>query len=257
MRILAAQRRPSQDVAANVEAVCRDLLQRAEVDLAVFPELFLSGYDSDGIAERAIAADDPALGRIAETAAAAGTATVVGFAEFLEDGRVANSAACIDADGRIAAIYRKLKLFGAKEQAAFVPGSELVTVPLAGARIGVLICFDMEFPELARALARSGIDLLVTPSANMSPYQLDHELSSRSRALENRIAHVYVNRVGDEAGLTFNGSSKLINPDGTVVARAGEGEELIIGELPAPPPRPIDDVDYLSQLSDPPPVRAA
>lgn len=257
MRILASQRKPDLDFERNVEAVCRDLEDHPQVDLAVFPELFLSAYEARRAAEQAVPVDDPVFTRIGEVASRVGTAVVVGFAERFDGDQVANSAACIDSDGRLAGVYRKLQLFGANEKSVFTPGEELLRVRLAGVTVGVLICFDIEFPELGRALARAGIDLLVTPTANMDPYLVDHEIASRARALENRVPHVYVNRVGEEAGLVFLGDSKLINPDGTVAARGGSGEEILIGELEVPRAAPVDDVDYLNQLIDPPPVRDA
>jgi predicted amidohydrolase len=91
-----------------------------------------------------------------------------------------------------------------------------------------MICFDMEFPECARALALAGADLLVTASANMAPFYADHLLASRARALDNRLAHLYVNRVGAEAGLRFVGGSRAIASDGTVLADAGEDDERLL-----------------------------
>ena len=102
---------------------------------------------------------------------------------------------------------------------------------LAGLRVGPLICFDMEFPELARALARAGADLLVTASANMEPFYSDHQIASQARALDNRLPHLYCNRCGVEAGLVFVGGSRAVRSDGTIAAQAGGGEELLAADV--------------------------
>jgi predicted amidohydrolase len=115
-----------------------------------------------------------------------------------------------------------------------VPGDELVTVELAGRVIGLMICFDMEFPEVARALARRGADLLVTISANSPPFELDHDVFARARALENGLPHVYVNRVGEQDGLSFSGGSLALDPDARVLAEAGaDGERVLTAEIGA------------------------
>src|SRR5918999_3025829 len=120
-------------------------------------------------------------------------------------------------------------------RAALAAGRELLTVEVAGRALGLMICFDMEFPEVARALARRGADLLVTISANSPPFELDHDVFARARALENGLPHVYVNRVGDENGLPFSGGSLALDPDGRVLAAAGPGGERVLTAGNRPP----------------------
>ena len=164
-----------------------------------------------------------------QSAADAATAIVVGFPER-RGNNVANSVALINERGELAAVYRKVQLFG-QEQEVFEAGEELVAADLAGRHVGALICFDIEFPEHARGLARAGADLLVTASANMEPFYGDHQIASQARALDNRLAHVYCNRCGREAGLVFVGGSRAVRPDGTIAAQAGGGEELLEAEV--------------------------
>ena len=256
MRVLLAQLEPVPgDVGANVTSIAAAVTEHPDAELAVFPELFLTGYDlvrSVGLA--LTPAQRPFLA-IRDVARRCGTALLVGFPELTADGGVANALACIDADGRHLATYRKANLFGA-EAAAFVAGDELLVVELAGRRIGLLICFDAEFPEPARLLARAGAELLVTVAANMRPYGPDHALAIRARALDNRLPHVYVNRVGSEAGLEFVGGSAVLAPDGTTLAQLGGHDaaggdaaalqlvELSLDMTTAP------QVDYLEHLRD-------
>lgn len=226
MRALLAQLAPApRDVDANAERVVRTLREQPDADIAVFPELFLGGYTLGRLDELAVAPDAAPLQAIAEAAAATATAVVVGFAER-QAGGVANAAACFGADGALEGVYRKTHLFGA-EARAFMAGGEQLVVPLAGALAAPLICFDIEFPEPARAVARAGAELLVTPSANMEPYWADHELASRARALDNRLPHVYVNRVGSESGHGFVGGSRAVGPDGTVLAELSRDREEV------------------------------
>jgi predicted amidohydrolase len=240
------------DPAANVARAVAALEDCRGVDLALFPELFLSAYVLDVLPATAIAADGPELATVAAAAARAGTAVVIGFAERLPGGALANSAACIDEAGIIAAVYRKTRLF-AGERAVFRAGGELRLVPLAGRLVGPLICFDVEFPELARTLAVAGAKLLVSISANMEPYGDEHEVATRARALENRLPHLYVNTVGALGGHRFVGRSRSVAADGGVLGGSSEAEELLVVRV-GEPGASSAETDYLRQLPAPLPV---
>lgn len=248
LRVLLAQLAPIDgDPEANVGRLARVVTAHPDVDLAVFPELFLTGYAAGTTAAQGRQLGDPLLARVFEAAAAAETAVVVGFAERGEAGALHNSALCVDRDGSLAGVHRKTHLFGAQEQSCFVAGDRLHVVELLGRRVAPLICFEIEFPEPARTVAGSGAELLVTIAANMAPYRADHDLASRARALDNRIPHVYVNRVGAEAGLEFVGGSQAIDAGGRLLAAAGAGEEIVVREVSLGA-RQRPEGDYLRQL---------
>jgi predicted amidohydrolase len=250
MRVLLAQLDPAPgDVDANAATIAASLAEHPDAKLAVFPELFLTGYDPEHVAALALEPEQAPLPSLRALARRHATALVVGFAERTKGGGVANALACIDRDGRWAATYRKTHLFGPEERAVFEAGDELLVVELAGRRVGPLICFDVEFPEPARQLARAGAELLVTASANMQPYGPDHALASRARALDNRLPHVYVNRIGSEAGLEFVGGSAALAPDGSPVAELGGGRRLETVELPLGATA-APQVNYLEHLRD-------
>lgn len=220
MRGLLAQLTPADgEVEANVARLEGVLAEHSDVQIAVFPELFLSGYRLSEADELAVALDGQEIRRVRDAAAEHGVATIVGFVERTQTG-VANAAACIDRDGTLAGVYRKTHLFGERERRAFQQGEELLLVELAGRRVAPLICFDVEFPEPARALAKAGADLLVTIAANMRPYGAEHELAARARALDNRCPHLYVNRVGSCEGIQFVGGSAAIDSSGALTAAA-------------------------------------
>jgi len=214
------------------------------VDLVVLPELFLGGYVLEGLERLALTPGDSALDPLADAARSAGTAVVVGAAERV-DGGVANSAFCLDRGGRPAGTYRKAHLFGA-EREAFVAGAELAPIRVDGVALGVMVCFDVEFPEAARTLTLRGAEMLVTISANMAPFADDHEAFVRARALENERPHLYVNRTGSESGARFVGGSRAIDPDGAVVAEAG-AEPAVLDVRLGPPGRRDERTTYISQ----------
>lgn len=218
--------------------------------LAAFPELSLTGYDLEVARESAVEAGDAVFDPIRAAALRNETGLVVGFAERW--GTVmANSAACIDSDGRWVATYRKLQLFGA-EADVFTAGDELLVVELAGRMVAPLICFDVEFPEHARAVSRDGAELLVTVAANMAPYGRDHVTATSARALDNRRPHLYVNQVGEQGSHRFVGESAAITSDGQPALVLGDKPAATICDLSFQSAQP--DVDYLRLLRPTPVV---
>jgi predicted amidohydrolase len=246
LKALLVQQAPEpNDLAANVEAVLSTLAAADDVELIVFPELFLCGYDLSTVGGLAIDLDGPPLGRIRAAAAERDVNVVLGLAER-RTGRPANTAVAIDTRGEIAGLYRKTHLFG-DEAAAFSAGDGLEPIPLAGRNFGVMICFDVEFPEVARALAARGANTLLTIAANMAPFGPDHEIASRARALENGLPHLYVNRVGDEGDLKFVGLSRSVSPWGRTLAEAGEQSCTLAVEV-GEPGAADQRLDYAAQL---------
>jgi predicted amidohydrolase len=114
----------------------------------------------------------------------------------------------------------------------------------------------MEFPEHARTLARAGAELLLTASANMEPYYIDHQIASQARALDNRLPHLYCNHVGEEAGLRFVGGSRVVRADGNIEAEASRSDEQLLEVELAPSGETPLEVDYLAHLREPVGVKA-
>jgi predicted amidohydrolase len=200
--------------------------------LLVTPELSLTGYAlGDAAAERAEPADGPAARAVAAIAAEHRLAIAYGYPERAGTA-VYNAVRLIGPDGGTLAAYRKTHLYGAYENAAFTAGDRLVVqTELEGLRIGLLICYDVEFPETVRAHALAGTDLLLVPTALMLPHEFIARTLLPARAWESQLYIAYTNRCGPEGGLTFAGLSTLAAPDGTEPARAGSGEELLVAEV--------------------------
>jgi predicted amidohydrolase len=239
-------------VGKNAERAAQTIAEQPDADLAVFPELYLSGYSLRGLEQVSREPHADELRLIQAAAAATRTAVLIGFAERCEDG-YGNSAACIDEAGRLVAIYRKTLLFGA-EADVFTAGKELVVVSLAGRKVAPLICFDIEFPEPARRVAQAGAELITTISANFDPFAIDHEIPTLSRAMENRLPHLYCNMVGASDGFEFVGGSRSMSPLGEVLYQApADREDVAI--VPVADRTGVDGrADYLPLLREMPAV---
>ncbi|MFF4602470.1 carbon-nitrogen hydrolase family protein [Streptomyces sp. NPDC001339] len=199
--------------------------------LLVTSEMFLTGYAiGDDVPRLAEPADGDAARAVAEIAVRHGLAVAYGFPER-DGGTVYNAVQLIGPDGRRLAAYRKTHLFGCFEREWFTPGDQpVVQAELGGLRIGLMICYDVEFPENVRAHALAGTDLLLVPTAQMHPFQFVAESLLPVRAFENQMYIAYVNRTGPEGEFEFVGLSTLAGPDGVARARAGRGEELVFAD---------------------------
>lgn len=215
---------------ASLRRVARDL--RGEADLLVTPELFMTGYrlppaDLQRLAEPA---DGPVASALAAIARESGLAILCGFPE--RDGAlVFNSAIAIGRDGSTLALYRKLHLPSDDERATFAAGGRIVTFDLLGFCVAPLICYDIEFPEAARACARAGADLILVPTALRRHW---HEIARQVipvRARESGAFVAYCNFAGSESDWDYAGLSSICGPDGSVLALAGDAEGVIIATL--------------------------
>lgn len=227
---------PANAPAANLdrlaEAAARARAGGAE--LLVAPEMFLTGYaiGREAAAEKAEAADGPSAARAGAIARANGIALAYGYPERGEDGEVYNAAILIDAEGRRLLDYRKAHLFAALDRSMFAAGAGTYEVARLGAfTVGLLICYDVEFPEAVRALALHGADLILVPTANMKPYEPVSHLLVPARAYENGLYVAYANRCGREADLAYYGLSSVAGPAGGNIAMAGNGEELLFANI--------------------------
>ncbi|MFE9441751.1 carbon-nitrogen hydrolase family protein [Streptomyces sp. NPDC006602] len=203
----------------------------AGAGLLAAPEMFLTGYAiGDDVGRLAEPADGEAAHAVAEIACRHGLAIAYGYPERAAD-VVYNSAQLISADGTRLANYRKTHLFGCFERDHFTPGDEtVVQAEFDGLRVGLMICYDVEFPENVRAHALAGTDLLLVPTAQMHPFQFVAESVVPVRAFENQMYVAYVNRVGQEGEFDFVGLSALAGPDGVARTRAGRREELLLAD---------------------------
>lgn len=215
LRVTVVQDAPTpRDLVANA-ATIKQALRDSDADVVVLPELFLTGYQATRLDELQLDAGDALLAEIADTCRDLNRAALFGFVARGDTGPH-NAYLAIDRDGTLLPAIHKTHLFGT-ERDVFVPGDRIEPVMLAGVRVGVVNCFELEFPEVSRTLTLRGAQVLLTGSANMHPYLVDHQVATHARALENRLPLVYANRVGQESGHHFCGGSRAIRADGTIL----------------------------------------
>lgn len=240
MRIACAQFRPVLgNLEANHERVAQLTAEAAGVDLLVFPELASSGYAfasrEEAMAAAESARDGPFARLLVELARRHRMFLIAGLCE--RDGEcLYNTAVFVGPDG-VRGLYRKAHLFW-DEKDIFEPGDTGLPVfdlaardlgPDRGdwtCRIGILICFDWQFPEAWRVLALKGADLVCHPSNLVLP-----GLAQRAvplHAMMNRMFVVLANRYGTERHLSFTGASLLISPRGEELARAPDDDDDVL-----------------------------
>lgn len=232
---------PVGAVAANAErlrALIAEARDRHGADLVVFPELALSGYPPEDLLERPgfLAECAAQLQRVAE--ACTGIAAVVGWPEAV--GGVVFNAASLLRGGRIEATYRKRKLPNYAvfdERRHFAPGQGDAVFEIAGVPVGLLVCEDLWHPEPVASTVAAGARLVVVPNA--SPFERD-KLADRdallaARQAETGAAIAYLNLVGGQDELVFDGASVLVDADGRLhpAARAFEDQWLVAEFDPA------------------------
>ena len=222
------------EVAANIDAIARAAEKAADrgAEVLITPEMSATGYNIGELsAQRAEPKEGPIFDAVATVARHAGLAVLYGYPERAEGG-IFNAVALVNSDGSALAHYRKTHLFGDLDRGLFAPGDDLVVqLELGGLTCGLAICYDMEFPEVARAHADAGTDVLLAPTGLMAPFEVVSTVLVPARAYENQLFTVYVNRCDVEDDLDYCGLSCAVGPDGADLARAGSGEELLVVDL--------------------------
>ena len=195
----------------------------ADTDLLVFPETQLMGFaNAQQLAEVAEPLDGPSLRAVQRAARQRNVSVLVGLAES-DGGAFYNTSVLVSPEG-VALSYRKTHLWP-DERGLFLPGDRFATALWKGIRVGILICYDIELPEAARALGQLGAELILVTNGNMDPYGPVHRTAIMARAQENQAFAVMVNRVGEgNDGLVFAGGSAAIDPFGRVMFEAGREE---------------------------------
>jgi predicted amidohydrolase len=232
----------------NTEKVAQHYQSAADdSDLVVFPELILTGYiplkgydqaKKRVLAEVAARVAGEALPRLAALTQGRRAAMICGFMEPTSVRYEMHNSVAVLQDGKILGVYRKMHL-PVEENHYFVPGDEAVVVDCRAGRVGLNICYDIVFPEAARLAALQGAELLCVPSNWLAIEDLQRlgDILPVARALEHQMHVVFVNGVGElevrGRRWSLYGASTIVDAAGCKVARAGSGEEMLKGLLPA------------------------
>ena len=238
----------------TLEAFCRRAASTG-VDVIVFPECVLTGYPTTPeLSHEVLALAEPlatqsighSVQHMIEVSHELNMTIVFGLPE-LDGNRIFNSAAIITPEQGLIGSYRKTHLWE-PDREFFTPGG---TMPVFSTRTGTLgctICFDHEFPETVRALALSGAEMVVSPTATFSPWEEYQSVYARSRAMENQIFFGVSNLVGSVDGTQFFGKSIIVDPYGQVLAEAGHGDEIISADVDLTVRSTAkSDLDYMGQ----------
>ena len=222
------------DPVANTAKACVMIAEAAAqgTDLVVLPELFSTGYQLNivgpRISELAEPVDGPTVRALQEAASKAGCYVIAGLALTHElPGVPFNSAVLIDRTGSVAGVYDKQHLW-ALERFYFRSGCESPVFDTDFGRIGIMICYDMGFPEVARMLTLQGAEIVVCPSAWCEE---DHDvwnINAPARALENTVFVAAVNRYGREDDLYMGGHTLMCGPRGAVLAELPDEAEGVL-----------------------------
>lgn len=230
-KVATVQLKPDlHDIDSNLQKI-RKLCQNLDVDLLVLPELVTSGYLFSDKLELETVKEQIPQGRsfsfLTELSRSINSSIVFGFPEASAD-KIFNSAALINPDGNYF-LYRKTHLFY-KEKHFFDPGDTgfFVCEAKLGIKIGLMICYDWQFPEAARVLALNGAQIICHPANLVLPWC---QQAMITRSLENRVFSITSNRIGTESGnnisYTFTGQSQIVSPKGEVLIRLSDSLEEV------------------------------
>jgi predicted amidohydrolase len=220
------------EVQHNCDTVERMLSELAARDcrLAVLPEMWSCSFPYPVL--RDMAEKTPAILDRMRTAARDKRLVIAGSLPEARDGTIFNTSYLIDSTGEIAGKYRKVHLFSLyNEQRHFGGGRSAEVFSTSIGKIGLMICYDLRFPELARKLAIEGAEIICVSSL-WPLVRIDHwSLLLRARAVENQLFIIGCNGCGAEKKITWGGASAIISPMGSALAEAGPGEQSILAVL--------------------------
>lgn len=246
------QARPAFRSADEVLSDLDSVMARAAAagaKLLVTPELYVSGYGSaDAVRAAAQAPGSSSLHAAGQLAARHGVGLVLGYPEK-SGGVLYNSAAVFDRSGQLISNYRKVALPNVFERDCFAPGTGPDVFEFGGVRCSVLICYDIEFPELARRAAFLGTELLLVPTALRAKWRFVSDTIVPSRAYENAMFIGYCDFAADHSDPHFSGTSSICAPDGQHLCRASGPEDLICATIDTSAVQlRKSDFDFLQEL---------
>ncbi len=219
------------EIEPNLLHVRRELARLAGegVQLALLPEMWATGFAYRQLNELAMQTDE-LVDELAELSLKHGM-VIVGSLPEPHENKVYNTAYVLDR-GVVTGKYRKIHLFSLmQEDRSFDGGDSWLLAQTSIGRVGVFICYDLRFPELARRLAVEGAEILVVPGEWPKPRQEHWRTLLRARAIENQLFVVAANCCGMVGKLDFFGMSMIIDPKGEILAEAGYETESIVATL--------------------------
>jgi len=244
-QIALCQMKVGLDKTQNVKKAVKFIRKAGEkADLVVLPEMFNCPYQTDQFPSYAEGADEsPTLKAVSRAARDSEVYLVAGSIPERDQDHIYNTSFIYNPTGELIGRHRKLHLFDIdvpgqiqfKESDTLTPGDQITVVDTDFGKLGVAICYDIRFPELARLMTLQGAQLLVFPGAfNLTTGPAHWEILSRTRALDNQVYLATCSPArDDEAPYVAYGHSLLADPWGEVVVQAGIGEEILYASIKA------------------------
>ncbi|MFZ7103612.1 MAG: carbon-nitrogen family hydrolase [Peptococcaceae bacterium] len=201
-------------------------------DVIILPEMWNTGYDLPRITRIADREGNPSARRMGELAKEFGINIIAGSIADLRGDQVYNTSYVFDRSGEQVAEYSKIHLFGLMKEGEYLAsGDSRCTFALDGVKCGLMICYELRFPELARALALDGAEVIFVPAQWPQPRMHPWRILVQARAVENQLYVVAVNRVGNESKVEFFGHSMVVDPLGDVMYEGNDREQINITDL--------------------------
>ncbi|MFL4480210.1 carbon-nitrogen hydrolase family protein [Paeniglutamicibacter sp. ORCA_105] len=250
LAVLQAQAHVLDD-AANL-ATIDNAAQRAAsagADVLLTPELFAVGYAPRRLRDELDPASLPALHDELRLIAARYSIAIVYSLPAVRESIWEITSTFVDEDGVERGSYVKVHLFGDEEKEVFSPGDRPATIiDHHGLKVGMIICFDVEFPESVRAAALQGAELLLVPTALGRGYESVSTTVVPTRALESQLYVAYANHAGVEDGFALGGGSVVADPFGRVLAMGSHGEQLLFAQIdPQTSSKARAEIPYLGE----------
>ncbi len=230
------------DFDANIKKICywyEKAKKDYSADFVVFPETVTTGFSPNmGIEEfywKIPASLDDYLEPVKKIAKSTKTYCIIPtYERGKKKGIIYNSAVLINYHGKIEGIYRKTHLFPTErlENGGWTTsGNDIPVFDTKYGKVGIMICYDGDFPELARIMALKGAGFIAHPSAFLRDFKI-WDITNKARAYDNQIYVIGVNAVGQDAvGNNYFGHSIIISPEGRTIAQARAGEEIIAKKI--------------------------
>lgn len=223
---------PKKNIKQMTEKI-HDCMKAADKpDVILLPEMWNTSFAMNQIEKLADCYGSPSAEAMRELAKGYHVNIVAGSIADKREGKVYNTSYVFDREGKTIAMYDKVHLFDLMDESKHItPGNKRTIFELDGIKCGVILCYDLRFPELARAYALEGVKILFIPAQFPQPRFNPWNVLVQARAIENQIFLVGINRVGTEGKAVFFGSSLIVEPQGDVLARGSEKEEIIKAEI--------------------------
>ena len=243
MKVSLLQMKTAATPAENIVKI-KTMLRQAKAkgaDMAVLPEMCCCPYENSAFVQFAMKWDDPFLMEIAETAKELGLYVVAGSVPLSSKGKIYNASFVYNDKGNQIALHRKTHLFDINvpggqyfmESDTFTAGKDVTAFNTPWGKMGLMICYDIRFPELSRLLALEGVQAIFVPAAfNMTTGPAHWEMSFRMRALDNQVFMIGCAPARDmESSYTAWGHSMAADPWGAVIGQMDETEGILTVEL--------------------------